>query len=141
MLSKPVSAQCHIFKLEKYLILTSELHHRVKSFDEKLHICETCHKHLYKNEIPFQAVCNKMALDPTPDELNDFKKLERVLISKRIQFKKIGIMHGKGEFFKIKVSISNISIEAANFCNILPRLAVSSGLIVLKLKRNFSCIF
>ena len=72
--------------------------------------------HLYKNEIPFQAVCNKMVLDPTPDELNDFKKLEKVLISKRISFKKIGIMHGKGEFFKIKGSISNIPIEAANVC-------------------------
>ena len=22
-----------------------------------------CHKHLYKNEIPHQAVCNKMVLD------------------------------------------------------------------------------
>ena len=74
-----------------------------------------------------------MALDPTPDELNDFKKLEKVLISKRISFKKIGIMHGKGEFLKIKGSISNIPIEAANICNILPRLAVSSGLNVVKL--------
>ena len=27
----------------------------------------------YKNEIPCQTVCNKMALDPIPDELKDFK--------------------------------------------------------------------
>ena len=51
-------------KHEKYNILTQKLYHPVKSFDEKLHICETCHKHLNKNEIPCQAVCNKMAVDP-----------------------------------------------------------------------------
>ena len=37
-----------------------------------------------------------MALDPTPDELKDFKILEKVLISK---------MDGKGKFFKIQGSI------------------------------------
>ena len=41
----------------------------MKSFDEKLYICETCHKPISKNEIPCQAVFNKMALDPKPDEL------------------------------------------------------------------------
>ena len=45
-------------------------------------------------------------------------------------------MHGKGEFFKIKGSICNIPIETANICNILPRPAVSNGLIVVKLKRD-----
>ena len=54
------------FNHEKFQILTSEFYHSVK-FDEKLCICEACHKHLYKNKIPCQAVCNKMALDPTPD--------------------------------------------------------------------------
>ena len=38
-----------LFKQEKYHILTEELCHPVKSFDTKLYICETCHKHL---EIP-----------------------------------------------------------------------------------------
>ena len=52
------------------------------------------HFHLNKNEIPCQAVCNKMALDPVSDKLKDFKKLE---ISKIILFKKIARMHGKGE--------------------------------------------
>ena len=46
----------------------------MKSFDEKLYICETCHKHFYKDEIPCQVVRNKMALDPITDELKDFKK-------------------------------------------------------------------
>ena len=61
--------QCSVrlFKQEKYHILTEELYHPVKSFDTKLYICETCHKHLIKNEIPCQAVCNKMALSLIPD--------------------------------------------------------------------------
>ena len=77
-----------------------------------------------------------MVLDPITDKLKDFKKLEKVLISIRIFFKKIAIMHEKGEFSKIKGSICNIPIEAANICNILPRPAVSNGLIVVKLKRD-----
>ena len=48
-------------------------------------------------------------------------------------FKKIAIMHGKGEFSKIKENICNTVIEAANICNILPRPLVSNGLIVVKL--------
>ena len=42
-----------------------------------------------------------MEVDPIPNKLNDLKKLEKVLISKRILFKKIAILHGKGEFAKI----------------------------------------
>ena len=55
-----------------------------------------------------------MALDPIPDELKDFKKLEKVLISNRILFKKISTMLGKDELCKIKGSICHIPIEAAN---------------------------
>ena len=40
-------------------------------------------------------------------------------------------MHGKGEFSRIIGSICNVPIEAI----ILPRSAVSNGLIVVKLKR------
>ena len=36
------------------------------------------YKHYYKNETPRQAVCNKMPLDPIPDE--GLKRLEKVLI-------------------------------------------------------------
>ena len=80
-----------------------ELCYPVKSFDEKLYICETYHKRLCKNKIPCQSVSNKMALDPIPDELKDFKN--RKSPNFLIVFKKIAIMHGKGEFSKIKRSI------------------------------------
>ena len=86
--------------------------------------------------MPCQAVFNKMILDPIPDELNDFKKLEKILIFNRITLKKKAIMHGKGEFAKIENSICNIPIKAGNICNILPRPADSNGLIVVKLKRD-----
>ena len=59
----------------------------MKSFDETLCICEACKKHLYKNEIPYQGIYNKMVLDSIPDELTDLKELEKVLISKGILFK------------------------------------------------------
>ena len=86
--------------------------------------------------MPCQAVFDKTSLDPIPDELKYLKKLEKDLISKRIILKKIAIMHGKGEFAKIKGSICNIPIETANICNILPRPADSNGLIVVKLKQD-----
>ena len=82
-----------------------------------------CHKHLYKNEIPCKAVCNRMPLDPIPDELKNSKKkkkIEKVPIFRRTLFKKITIMHGKGEFFQITGGICNIPIQAPNICNILP---------------------
>ena len=64
-----------------------------------MYICETCYKHLYKNEIPCQAVCNKMALYSITDKLKNLKKIEKVAISKIILFKKVEIMHWKTESF------------------------------------------
>ena len=63
------------------------MYYLVRSFDEKIYICDTCHKHLSRNEIPCQAVFNNMSLDSIPDELKDLKKLGKIL-SKRIIFKK-----------------------------------------------------
>ena len=45
-------------------------------------------------------------------------------------------MPGKAEFSKIKGSICNIPAEAKNVSDILPRPAVSNGLIVVLLKRD-----
>ena len=61
-------------------------------------------------------------------------------MSKRILINKIALMHGKGDFSKIKRRICNrsifllVPIEAGIMCNVLPRPAVSYGLIVFKLK-------
>ena len=116
----------------------------MKLFDEKFYICETCHKYLYENDILCQAVCNKMALHTTSDELKDLERSEKVLISKKMFFKKIALIHGKGKFFKIKGNIYNILIEATSICYILMS-TVYNGLIVVNLKQNFKyrgkCIF
>ena len=62
-------------KHEKYYIPNAKLYHPVKSCHENFSVCGTCQKNLYKNEIPCQAVCNKMDLDLITDELKDLQKL------------------------------------------------------------------
>ena len=72
MSSVPLQAH-RLFEHEKH-ILTAELYFPVRSFDEKSYIYDTCHKHLSRNEMPCQAVFNKMSLDPIADELKYLKK-------------------------------------------------------------------
>ena len=50
-----------------------------------------------------QTVFNKMILDTIPDELKDLKTFKNILISKRIIFKKITTMQGKGNLQKLRV--------------------------------------
>ena len=49
-------------------------------------------------------------------------------------------MHEKRELAKLKGSVCNIPIEAANICNNFPRLTNSNKLIAVKLKRDFNPI-
>lgn len=90
----------------------------MRSFDEKNYIFDTCHKHFCRNKMSCQAVFNRISLDPILRELKDLKKLEKILISKRMILKKLAIMQRKAKFAKIKGSICNIPIEATNTCNI-----------------------
>ena len=60
----------------------------------KIFVSETCHKDLSKNII----VCNKMEIGPFPYKLKDIECLEKILMSKRILFKKIAIIHEKKKF-------------------------------------------
>ena len=85
-----------------------------RSFDGNFHVCSTCHNKLRENNIPCQAICNKMFIQVFPEQLSHWKRLERILVSQRILLKKVLIMHGKGEFPKIKGSICNVLIEASN---------------------------
>ena len=64
------------------------------------------------------------------------ERLERILVCQRILFKKVLIMHGKGEFSKIKGGICNVPMETSNICKVLPRPTDSNGLILVKLKRH-----
>ena len=49
-------------------------------------------------------------------------------------------MHKKRGLAKLKGSVCNIPIEAANVCNNFPRLVDSNKLIFVKLKRDFNPI-
>ena len=67
--------------------------------------------------------------------LADLNRLERVLISRRILFKKVSIM-SKGRFPKLKGSICNIPIDLADINNVLPHGVDNNALVVVKLKCN-----
>ena len=55
-----ICAVCHqclykrsvrLFEHEKYHILTAKCYRPVRSFVEKIYVCDTCHKYLARNEI------------------------------------------------------------------------------------------
>ena len=92
------------FDATKYDLQYSYLFTLVQSFNSKFYICLTCHQNLNKKKVPCQSVWNKLALEDLPEEICHLNRLEKVLISKRILFKKITIMP-KGQQPKIKGAI------------------------------------
>ena len=64
----------------------------LKSFDGKLYVCRTCDLKLKKAKVHCQAVCNRLALSCLPEQFKSVRKLERILISKRLLFKKVVVM-------------------------------------------------
>ena len=69
---------------------------------------------LKKKRIPGQVVINKLEISASPDVLIGISRLERVLISKIILFKKVTITP-KGNFPKLKGSICNVPIDTVDF--------------------------
>ena len=107
----------------------------VESFDKREYICITCDKKLKKGDIPCQAVCNKLQVYGFLPFLPKLRRLEKIIISKRILFKKIAIMP-KGQSPKLKGAICNVPIETEAVCNVLPRGANCNGIVMVKLKRK-----
>ena len=114
--------------------------------DESMYICiKLVIKVLKKKALPCQAVTNNnsnyksmfscLKKKALPPQYNDIRRLEQVLISRRILFKKIAIIP-KGQAPKLKGAICNIPIETEKVCNTLPRPSDDNGLILLKLKRK-----
>ena len=69
-----------------------------------------------------------------PELFQDIRRLERLLVSRRILFKKVTVMP-KGKSLKIKGSICNIIVSEVDInCNMLPRSADNNGVIIVKLK-------
>ena len=63
------------------------------------------------------------------------RKLEKVLIAKRLLFKKVTIMPS-GQMPKMFGTICNMPVDTAEVTDLLPRSAVSDGLVYVKLKRK-----
>ena len=108
---------------------------RVQSYDSLEYICRTCHSKLSKNKIPAQAVCNDLKICNVPDRFSDIRKLEKIIISKRILFKKVTIM-SKGQAPKMKGAICNVPINAADICDVLPRGMDNNGVVRVALKKR-----
>ena len=85
----------------------------MKTFDDELNVCKTWNRSLSKRAFPCQPVHSKMSIEPLPKELQSLR-LENILIFKKILFKKVAIMHGKGELTKLKGNICNIIVENEN---------------------------
>ena len=123
------------FSIEKYEFSVERYCNIKASYDGLFYICLTCDKQIKKNKVPCQSVSNKLKVFDFPLELRGIRRLEKVLIAKRILFKKVTIMQ-KGQFPKIKGAICNVPIQEDNVVNVLPRQADSNGLIIVKLKRK-----
>ena len=116
------------FNIEKYSV-GENIISMVKSYDDNSYICTTCDKALPKNSVPCQAVANRLNVVELPKLFQDIRRLERLLVSRRILFKKVTVMP-KGKSLKIKGSICNIPVSEVDVnCNMLPRPADSNGLI------------
>ena len=77
-------------------------------------------------------VCNKIFIQVVPEQFSHLKRLEGILVSERKKKKNVPIMHGKGEFAKIKDIICNVPIETSNICKLLPRPVDSNDIILVK---------
>lgn len=91
------------FKQEK-CDLDFQLFFEIESYDGFLYICKTCDKKFRKNFIPCQAASKKLYITLLPREFRSLNRLERILVSKRILFKKVTVMP-KGKSPKLKSSI------------------------------------
>ena len=127
-----------LFDENKYRGVDGEVfQYRVLSFDGKEYICNTCNKKLVKNNIPCQAVVNDLQIIDLPERFSDIRKLERVIIAKRLLFKRITIM-SKGQAPKMKGAICNVPIKVDDICNILPRGMDNNGVVRVALKKKLS---
>ena len=124
------------FKIEKYSLDKNTIF-MLNSYDDNYYICMTCNKTLRKNSGPCHAVANRLnVVKLQPKLFQDICRLERLLASRRILFKKVTVMP-KGKSLKIKSSICNIPVSKVDVnCNMLPRPTNSNGLIIVILKRK-----
>ena len=64
----------------------------VHSHDCELYICLTYDKKFKKNDITDQVIANKLGIEKLPIKFQTIGRLQKVLVSRRILFKKIRVM-------------------------------------------------
>ena len=127
-----------LFHRDKYSVISDDVFRHVTSLDGKSYICKTCGKKLKQNCIPYQAVCNMLEVSELPEEFRDIRRLERVLIARRLLFKKISIMP-KCQSPKLKGALCYVPRDAVDVCKRLTRRADSNGIVIVRLKRKLQC--
>ena len=106
------------------------------SYDGNYYIFNTCDKALQNNGMLCQAVANKLFVVDLSKKFQGINRLERLLASRGILFKKVIVMP-KCKSLKMKGSICNIPVTEIDInCNKLPRPADSNGLLIVMLKRK-----
>ena len=79
------------FNIEKYSF-DEIIIFMIKSYDDNYYICTNCDKALRKSSVPYQAVANRLNVVELPQLIQDIRRLERLLVSRRILFKKVTVM-------------------------------------------------
>ena len=99
----------------------------------------TCARHEDKN---FQKIVflvkqffNILEVSELTKEFRDIRRLEWVLIARRLLLRKISIMP-KSQSAKLKGTLCNVPIDAVDVCKTLPRPADSNRIVIVKLKRK-----
>ena len=92
-----------------------------------------CDKKVLKNCIPCQSICGKLHVDFLPSHFKLLRRLERVLVSKRILFNKVVIML-KGEVPEIRGTMCNVPINRFNTNFNVLHWPVDSNGVVAKLR-------
>ena len=73
-----------LFNRNKFCVISEDVFSLVSSFDGNVYICKTCGKKLNKNCFPCQAVCKMVEVCELIKEFRDIRRLERVLIARRL---------------------------------------------------------
>ena len=73
-------------------------------------MCKTCHNKVKKNKVLCKVVSNKISIECLPREFRKLRRLETVVVVRRILYKKVTVIP-KHLSPKVKVSICNIPIS------------------------------
>ena len=118
-----------IFEKNKYQLETSLVFdYMVCSADGKQYICIICHKKLLKGTLSAKVVCSNLQIFELPSRFCDLWKLEKIIIAKRLLFKKVTLIPN-GQCPKIKSVICNVPINTDDICKVLPRGMDNNGVV------------